>query len=182
MQQSKFSVYFPDFKSCRFHVWPGKKGESEKKEVNIYLSLNYERMALRNFRLGYLCLIAVFKKASVLKNQLKPLHYGKQLGGVSLGFGMYSAILSDENVKKGQKSGPIPLTKVQITRTVRELLRFQEFASLSVGEEFFMTPKDFLDAMTLTNPRPRMRRKRLSPEQASRYPKTFLEIIHWYRR
>lgn len=83
-----------------------------------------------------------------------------------MGLGMYGAILSED--KKEKAFIPFQLKKVKITKAVKELQRFQEFASLSIGEEFFMTPRDFLDAMIMDRPRPRMRRKKLSPEKAEK--------------
>ena len=43
--------------------------------------------------------------------------------------------------------------------------RFEEFASIEVNGKCYMTPKDFLDEVTFSYPRPRIKRKVFSEEQ-----------------
>jgi len=44
--------------------------------------------------------------------------------------------------------------------------RFLDFASISIGNELFMTPKDFLESVMHEKPRPRFGHQQLSPEDA----------------
>ncbi|XP_035207068.1 calcium uptake protein 3, mitochondrial-like isoform X3 [Stegodyphus dumicola] len=96
--------------------------------------------------------------------------------GASIGTGITLMIFSDKLQKFGTKrdiglvranphSKPIKDEDVQMSQLTQRERRFIKFASVEYDGQLYMTPQDFLDSVTDTDPRPRLKRKVLTKKE-----------------
>ncbi|KFM60261.1 EF-hand domain-containing family member A2, partial [Stegodyphus mimosarum] len=96
--------------------------------------------------------------------------------GASIGAGITLMIFSDKLQKFGTKrdiglvranphSKPIKDEDVQMSQLTQRERRFIKFASVEYEGQLYMTPQDFLDSVTDTDPRPRLKRKVLTKKE-----------------
>nr|XP_042900668.1 calcium uptake protein 3, mitochondrial isoform X2 [Parasteatoda tepidariorum] len=96
--------------------------------------------------------------------------------GATLGAGVTLLIFSDKLQKFGakrdialvranQQTKPSKDEDVQMSQLTQRERRYIKFASVEYDGQLYMTPQDFLDSVTDSDPRPRLKRKVLSKKE-----------------